>query len=189
MIIIPTYLYQRSILLSLIEEGKPNLLEISGDFLTTRKYFGDHWNLINKGYTVSDLGINIAISWGIPMDRGAWWTTGHKESDMTEWLSTAQHSSDAKTLGGRKVHGERVRKTGFTCLSMWAPRNRDSAGKKIFFPSTLVALRTMMWAEVRVTVKAVPNEQTQGVTNISSAAVPQPAQSWADRTCFLVFKS
>ena len=71
MIIIPTYLYQRSILLSLIEEGKPNLLEISGEFLTTRQYFGDPWNLINKGSTVSDLGLNIAISWGIPMDRGA----------------------------------------------------------------------------------------------------------------------
>ena len=71
MIIIPTYLYQRSILLSLVEEGKPNLLEISGDFLTTRHYFGDPWNLINKGSTVSDLGLSIAISWGIPMDRGA----------------------------------------------------------------------------------------------------------------------
>ena len=105
------------------------------------------------------------------MDRGAWRTTGHKESDMTEWLSAAQHSSEAKTLGGRKVHGERVIKTGFTCLSMWAPRNRVSAGKQNknkLFPSILVALRTMMWAEVRVTVKAVPNEQTQGVTNISS---------------------
>ena len=28
----------------------------------------------------------------IPMDRGAWWATdwGCKESDMTEWVSTAQ---------------------------------------------------------------------------------------------------
>ena len=28
-----------------------------------------------------------------PMDRGIWWATvrGHKESDMTEWPSTAQH--------------------------------------------------------------------------------------------------
>ena len=30
------------------------------------------------------------LAWRIPMDRGAWWPTvhgGHKESDMTEWLS------------------------------------------------------------------------------------------------------
>ena len=26
-----------------------------------------------------------------PMDRGAWSPWGHKESDMTEWLSTSTH--------------------------------------------------------------------------------------------------
>ena len=26
------------------------------------------------------------LAWRVPMDRGAWW--GHKESDMTEQLST-----------------------------------------------------------------------------------------------------
>ena len=34
------------------------------------------------------------LAWRIRMDRGAWWATvhgGHKESDMTEQLSTAQH--------------------------------------------------------------------------------------------------
>jgi len=34
------------------------------------------------------------LVWRIPMDRGAWWTYSpwcHKESDMTEKLSTAQH--------------------------------------------------------------------------------------------------
>ena len=37
------------------------------------------------------------LAWRIPMDRGAWqatpglWPTpGHKESDTTEWLSTAE---------------------------------------------------------------------------------------------------
>ena len=34
------------------------------------------------------------LAWRIPIDRGAQWATvspwGHKESDMTEWLSTAQ---------------------------------------------------------------------------------------------------
>ena len=30
------------------------------------------------------------LAWRIPMDRGAWWATGHgvRESDMTERLST-----------------------------------------------------------------------------------------------------
>ena len=35
------------------------------------------------------------LAWRILMDRGAWWATvhgGHKEWDMTEWLSPAQHS-------------------------------------------------------------------------------------------------
>ena len=33
------------------------------------------------------------LAWTIPMDRGAWWATVHgvTESDMTVWLSTAQH--------------------------------------------------------------------------------------------------
>ena len=34
------------------------------------------------------------LVWRIPMDRGVWWTIvhgGHKELDMTERLSTAQH--------------------------------------------------------------------------------------------------
>ena len=56
MIIIVMYLYQRNILLSLVGEGTPYLLEISGDFPTTGQYFGDPWNLVNKGSTVSDLG-------------------------------------------------------------------------------------------------------------------------------------
>ena len=56
MIIILMYLYQRNILLSLVDEGTPNLLEISEDFLTTGQYFGDLWSLVNKGSTVSDLG-------------------------------------------------------------------------------------------------------------------------------------
>ena len=34
------------------------------------------------------------LAWRIPMNRGAWWATyspwGHKESDTTERLSTAQ---------------------------------------------------------------------------------------------------
>ena len=35
------------------------------------------------------------LAWRIPMDRGAWWATVHgvTKSDMTEWLSTAQHST------------------------------------------------------------------------------------------------
>ena len=34
------------------------------------------------------------LAWRIPMDRGAWWDSpwDHKESDMTEQLSTAQHN-------------------------------------------------------------------------------------------------
>ena len=32
------------------------------------------------------------LAWRIPMDRGAWQSTGHKELDMTEWLTTAQHA-------------------------------------------------------------------------------------------------
>ena len=55
MIIIVMYLYQRNILLSLVGEGTPNLLEISGDFPTTGQYFGDPRNLVNEGSTVSDL--------------------------------------------------------------------------------------------------------------------------------------
>ena len=35
------------------------------------------------------------LAWRTPMDRGAWWATygpqGHKDSDTTERLSTAQH--------------------------------------------------------------------------------------------------
>ena len=31
------------------------------------------------------------LAWRIPMDRGAWWATVH--GDMTEQLSTAQHST------------------------------------------------------------------------------------------------
>ena len=34
------------------------------------------------------------LAWRITMDRGAWWAVVHggcKESDTTEWLSTAQH--------------------------------------------------------------------------------------------------
>ena len=37
----------------------------------------------------------------IPMDRGAWQTTlhwAHKESNMTEWLSTAQRRLNSKTF-------------------------------------------------------------------------------------------
>ena len=36
------------------------------------------------------------LAWGIPMHKGAWRTTvhgGHKESDTTKWLSTAQQHS------------------------------------------------------------------------------------------------
>ena len=37
-------------------------------------------------------------AWRIPMDRGAWQVTyspwGHKESDTTEQLSTAQHTQN-----------------------------------------------------------------------------------------------
>ena len=33
------------------------------------------------------------LAWRIPMDRGAWQAMGLQESDMTEWLSTAQTSS------------------------------------------------------------------------------------------------
>ena len=35
------------------------------------------------------------LAWGIPKDREAWWATvhgGHKESDMSEQLSTTQHN-------------------------------------------------------------------------------------------------
>ena len=31
------------------------------------------------------------LAWRIPMDRGAWWAVVHKESNMTEKLSTAHH--------------------------------------------------------------------------------------------------
>ena len=35
------------------------------------------------------------FAWRIPMDSGAWWATVHgvAESDMTEQLSTTQHST------------------------------------------------------------------------------------------------
>ena len=37
------------------------------------------------------------LAWSILMDRGAWWTTcspwDHKETDMSEWLSIAQHTA------------------------------------------------------------------------------------------------
>ena len=33
------------------------------------------------------------LAWRVPTDKETWWATvhGHKESDMTEQLSTAQH--------------------------------------------------------------------------------------------------
>ena len=35
------------------------------------------------------------LAWRIPMDKGAWRTTVHgSQSDVTEWLSTAQHIAD-----------------------------------------------------------------------------------------------
>ena len=38
------------------------------------------------------------LAWRIPMDSGVWWTTvpGVAESDTTEWLSTAQQTSDSQ---------------------------------------------------------------------------------------------
>ena len=38
------------------------------------------------------------LAWRIPTDRGAWWATVHgvAESDLTEWLSTAQHIPPTK---------------------------------------------------------------------------------------------
>ena len=42
------------------------------------------------------------LAWRILMDRGAWWATvhgGHKEWDMTERLSPAQHMIPKSMLG------------------------------------------------------------------------------------------
>lgn len=40
------------------------------------------------------------LAWRFPMDRRAWYATVHEvaESDMTEWLSTAQHTHKLTTL-------------------------------------------------------------------------------------------
>ena len=39
------------------------------------------------------------LPWRIPMDRGAWGPGGHKESDTTERLSTAQVGSSLSSIG------------------------------------------------------------------------------------------
>ena len=39
------------------------------------------------------------LPWRIPMDRGAWGPWGHKESDTTERLSTAQVGSSLSSIG------------------------------------------------------------------------------------------
>ena len=38
------------------------------------------------------------LAWRIPMDRGGWWAWGHKESDMTKQLSTAEHMVPSSCL-------------------------------------------------------------------------------------------
>ena len=73
------------------------------------------------------------LAWRIPMDRGAWWVTysswGHKESDTTERLSTAQCVLLVYLAvpGYTACFGSALR-----LGSTWRNANRNNAGSPLF---------------------------------------------------------
>ena len=92
------------------------------------------------------------LAWRIPMDRGAWWVRVHSvaESDMTEWLSTAQHT--AHNMKTRQLTGTLrvlsscacVRSVARLCLFV-TPRDCSPPGSSVH---GILSARILEWVAI-----------------------------------------